>query len=114
MDLLLIHSDIVLEPNNSRTIFFTVLSTKLFTPLFQGLLLIHHKMDLFTILLTQSTGFNREIENYTLKKEITIMTAKEWNKNRNTFRKIYANVKAAHPDWSNARVYLAVKNKFSK
>ena len=43
-----------------------------------------------------------------------IMTAKEWCKTRNTFRKIYANIKSAHPDWSNSRVYLATKNKFSK
>ncbi len=41
------------------------------------------------------------------------MTAKEWNKSKNTFKKVYNNVRNAHPDWSNQRVYMAVKNKFS-
>lgn len=41
------------------------------------------------------------------------MTAKEWNKSKNTFKKVYHNVRNAHPDWSNQRVYMAVKNKFS-
>lgn len=42
------------------------------------------------------------------------MTAKELNKSKNTFRKVYNNMKTAHPDWSNARVYMATKGQLSK
>lgn len=42
------------------------------------------------------------------------MTAKEWSKAKNTFKKVYRNMKAAHPDWSNAKVYMATKCQLSK
>ena len=38
------------------------------------------------------------------------MTAKEWNKSKNIFRKTYNTLKANHPDWSNQRVYMATKS----
>ena len=53
--------------------------------------------------------------NHTQKeKEITIMTAKEWNKAKNTFKKVYRNMRAAHPDWTNSRVYMATKGQLNK
>ena len=55
------------------------------------------------------------IKIYTYKeKGITIMTAKEWNKAKNTFRKVYRNMRAAHPNWSNAKVYMATKGQLNK
>ena len=42
------------------------------------------------------------------------MTANEWNKAKNTFKKVYRNMRAAHPDWSNAKVYMATKCQLSK
>ena len=42
------------------------------------------------------------------------MTAKERNKAKNTFKKVYRNMKAAHPDWSNAKLYMATKGQLSK
>ena len=42
------------------------------------------------------------------------MTAKEWNKSKNTLRKVYRNMRNAHPDWSNARVYIATKGQLNK
>ena len=42
------------------------------------------------------------------------MTAKEWNKSRNTFRKVYRNMKAAHPDWSNAKLYMVTKGQLNQ
>ena len=41
------------------------------------------------------------------------MTAKEWDKSKNTFGKVYRNMKAAHPDWNNAN-YMTTKDQFSK
>ena len=37
------------------------------------------------------------------------MTAKEWNKAKNTFKKVYRNMKAAHPDWNPSRLHAATK-----
>ena len=42
------------------------------------------------------------------------MTAKECNKAKNTFKKVYRNMRAAHPDWSNAKVYMATKGQLNK
>ena len=42
------------------------------------------------------------------------MTAKEWFKAKNTFKKVYRNMKAAHPDWINAKLYMATKGQLNK
>ena len=43
------------------------------------------------------------------------MTAKEWNKSKNTFRKVYRNMRAAHPYSAlNDMFYMTIKNKFRK
>ena len=42
------------------------------------------------------------------------MTAKEWNKAKNTFKKVCSSMGAAHPEWSNARVYMATKGQLNK
>ena len=42
------------------------------------------------------------------------MTAKEYFKTQNTFKKVYANMKRVHPDWSHTRLYMATKGQLSK
>ena len=42
------------------------------------------------------------------------MTAKEWFKTQNTFKKIYNSMKEAHPDWSTAKLYMATKGQLNK
>ena len=42
------------------------------------------------------------------------MTAKEWFKAKNTFKKVSNSMKESHPDWSHTRVYMATKGQLSE
>ena len=67
-----------------------------------------------TVIITVKETRQTNVIKFIKEKEITIMTAKEWFKAKNTFRKVYNNMKEAHPDWSTAKLYMATKGQLNK